>query len=166
MTDVLIAGGGMAGSAVAIQLGPLGRSVWLLERGRFPKEKPCGDGVMPGGVVALERLGLKAPVSAPFNGVPEHFRERIVEGRFPEVRGFPSSGPGLRRRDLDHTLFEMAASTPNVKVQTRAIIETPLVENGRVAGFIVNGATRRGRLVIGADAAQSRLRHASVRLKV
>ena len=50
MTDILIAGGGLAGSAVAIQLGRMGLSVELFERGDFPKEKPCGEGLMPAGV--------------------------------------------------------------------------------------------------------------------
>jgi 2-polyprenyl-6-methoxyphenol hydroxylase-like FAD-dependent oxidoreductase len=36
--DVPIAGGGLVGSPVAIQLGRLGISAELFERGRFPKE--------------------------------------------------------------------------------------------------------------------------------
>jgi flavin-dependent dehydrogenase len=39
MSNVLIAGGGLAGSGVAIQLGRLGVSAELFECGRFPKEK-------------------------------------------------------------------------------------------------------------------------------
>jgi ABC-type antimicrobial peptide transport system permease subunit len=41
--DVLIAGGGLVGSALAIQLGRLGISAELFERGRFPKEKPVAQ---------------------------------------------------------------------------------------------------------------------------
>lgn len=160
MTDVLIAGGGLAGSALAIQLGRLGLSVELFERGRFPKEKACGEGLMPAGVVALERLGLNAGLGAPFDGIRYHFHGRIVEGRFPEVKGLSRSGRGLRRRELDHTLFELATRTPNVKVHTGALVEAPLVEGGRVVGLIVNGAPRHGGLVVGADGARSRLRHA------
>ena len=64
MSNVLIAGGGLAGSAVAIQLGRLGVSTELFECGRFPKEKPCGEGLMPAGVAALERLGLNGTKGA------------------------------------------------------------------------------------------------------
>ncbi len=159
MIDVLIAGGGLVGSAVAIQLGRLGISAELFERGRFPKEKPCGEGLMPAGVAALERLGLNGEKGAPFNGVRYHVGGRVAEGRFPKTLGALSLGRGLRRRDLAHTLFELARHTPNVKVHTGAIVEAPLVESGRVVGLIVNGTSRRGRLVIGADGAQSRLRH-------
>jgi hypothetical protein len=92
MTDILIAGGGLTGSAAAIQLGRLGFSVELFERGHFVKENPCGEGLMPAGVAALERLGLNATASAPFDGVRSHFRERVVEGRFPQVNGLPRFG--------------------------------------------------------------------------
>ena len=39
-------------------LGRRGLAVELFERGRFPREKPCGEGLMPAGVAALDRLGL------------------------------------------------------------------------------------------------------------
>jgi 2-polyprenyl-6-methoxyphenol hydroxylase-like FAD-dependent oxidoreductase len=160
MIDVLVAGGGLAGSAAAIQLARIGFSVELFERASFPREKPCGEGLMPAGVAALERIGLNASAGAPFRGIRWHFRERVAEGRFPDVNGVPSLGRGLRRRDLDCALFELAAETRNVTVHTRTLVEAPLMERGRVVGLIVNGSPRRGRLVIGADGAQSRLRHA------
>lgn len=159
MSDVLIAGGGLAGSAVAIQLGRLGVSTELFECGRFPKEKPCGEGLMPAGVAALERLGLNGTKGAPFNGVCYHFGEQIAEGRFPLTDGVPYWGRGLRRLDLDYSLFELAGRTPNVKVRTRALVEAPLLKGGRVVGLMVNGTPRYGDLVIGADGSRSRLRH-------
>src|SRR5689334_19680311 len=70
MTDVLIAGGGIAGSTLAILLGRAGLTVELFERGYFPREKACGEGLMPGGVGVLERLGLADAIGgAPFYGV-------------------------------------------------------------------------------------------------
>ena len=76
MSNVLIADGGLAGSAVAIQLGRLGVSAELFECGRFPKEKPCGEGLMPAGVAALERLGLNGTKGATFNWLAEFDCER------------------------------------------------------------------------------------------
>jgi len=73
MFDVAIAGGGIAGSALAILLGRQGLSVGLFERGTFPREKACGEGLMPGGVAVLRRLGLADAVGgAPFHGVHYH----------------------------------------------------------------------------------------------
>jgi 2-polyprenyl-6-methoxyphenol hydroxylase-like FAD-dependent oxidoreductase len=160
ITNVLIAGGGLAGTAAAIQLGRLGISTELFERESFPKEKVCGEGLMPAGVAALERLGLTGMKGAPFNGVRYHFGKRIAEGRFPQAHGVPCLGRGLRRLDLDHTLFELAGRTSNVKVHTGAFVEAPLVKGERVVGLMVNGTPRYADLIIGADGARSRLRHA------
>ena len=64
MTDILIAGGGLAGSSMAIQLGRMGLSVELFERSDFPKEKPCGEGLMPAGVAAKPRSAMKRRAAA------------------------------------------------------------------------------------------------------
>ena len=62
MADVLIAGGGIAGSILAVILGRRGLSVELFDHGHFPREKPCGEGLMPAGVAVLERLCLARTV--------------------------------------------------------------------------------------------------------
>jgi len=159
MADVLIAGGGVAGSALAIMLGRRGVRVDLFERSTFPREKPCGEGLMPAGVAVLERLGLAEAVGgAPFYGVRYHVGESTLEGRFPRAAGMPDSGRGQRRRRLDQVLFETAAKTPGVKAHTGVHVEAPLVENGRVAGLLVEDQPVRARLVVAADGANSRVR--------
>ena len=40
VTDVLIVGGGVAGSSLAIMLGRKGLAVRVFEKARFPREKP------------------------------------------------------------------------------------------------------------------------------
>lgn len=160
MADVLIAGGGIAGCALAILLGRDGVTVELFERARFPREKPCGEGLMPAGVAVLEQLGLAEAVGgAPFYGVRYHFGDLTAEGRFPEVAGMPVAGRAQRRKHLDHVLFEAAAATPGVTAKTGTLVEAQLCENGRVAGLIVNGEPRRARLVVAADGVHSRIRH-------
>ena len=160
MVDVLIAGGGVAGSTLAILLGRRGYSVQLLERGQFPKEKPCGEGMMPAGVAVLERLGLAEAIGgAPFFGVRYHFGKYMVAGSFPRARGVPIAGRGQRRKHLDRTLFETAAATPGVKAHTGAQVDAPLCENGRVTGVLVEGQPLRARLVVAADGVHSRIRH-------
>lgn len=159
MFDVLIAGGGIAGSALAIQLGRQGLRVALFERGGFPREKPCGEGLMPAGVVALRRLGVADRLRhAAFSGIRYHFGSRVVEGAFPQVAGSRMEGWGLRRRDFDQALFEAAAAAPGVIAQTGARVEAPLRERGRVRGAVVGGKAFRARLVVAADGARSPLR--------
>ena len=160
MADVLIAGGGLAGSALAIQLGRLGITVEMFERGSFPREKPCGEGLMPAGVAALGRLGLDPiPEGEPFWGIRYHFGKHLAEGRFPRMANIPLTGLGCRRRDLDRAMFLAAAKTPGVTASTGARVERLALENGRVIGLLIGGELRRGRIVVAADGAQSRIRH-------
>src|SRR6266545_5398243 len=58
--DVIVAGGGPAGSTLAWDLARRGVRVLLLERARFPREKVCGDYVEPRGLRILERMGCLA----------------------------------------------------------------------------------------------------------
>lgn len=56
--DAVIVGGGPAGSTTAMLLARSGFSVVLIERRAFPRPKPCGDCISPGGNVILQRLGV------------------------------------------------------------------------------------------------------------
>ncbi len=157
--DVLIAGGGLAGSSLAIMLGRAGFHVELFERSHFPREKACGEGLMPAGVGVLQRLGLADAVGgAPFYGIRYHAGTYVAEGCFPASGGLPSIGRGQRRRHLDQVLFAAAAATPGVVARTGTSVEAPLVEQGRVVGLMVAGEPHHASLVVAADGAHSRLR--------
>jgi geranylgeranyl reductase family protein len=56
--DVAIVGGGPAGSLAALHAARGGRSVVLLERGEYPRDKVCGDALIPDALNALRRAGL------------------------------------------------------------------------------------------------------------
>ena len=160
MADVLISGGGVAGSALAILLGRRGLQVELFERCHFPREKPCGEGMMPAGVAVLNRLGVGEEVGgAPFYGVRYHLGNHVTEGRFPQTLGLPVSGRGQRRKHLDEVLFRTAANAPSVIAHTGTHVDGPLRENGRVVGMFVDGQPHRAALVVAADGVHSRLRH-------
>jgi flavin-dependent dehydrogenase len=157
--DVLIAGGGIAGSSLAIMLGRRGFEVQLFERAEFPREKPCGEGLMPGGVAVLDRLKVTDSVGGTrFKGVRYHFNGRTVEGNFPRRIGFGQTGIGQRRKVLDHVLYSEAAATHGVRIRTGCRVDGPVIENGRVAGLIAEGERVLAPLVVGADGMHSVIR--------
>ena len=47
MYECIIIGAGPAGSTAAYNLAKQGRSVLVIEKGSFPRYKPCGGGVSP-----------------------------------------------------------------------------------------------------------------------
>jgi len=142
-------------------LGRGGFAVDLFERDRFPREKPCGEGLMPAGVAALDRLSLRETVGgAPFVGVRYHSGSLVAEGRFPPIHGQPSTGIGQRRWRLDEVLFNVAATTNGVRARMGCPVSRPLVEFGRVVGCEVEGRPVRASLVVAADGLHSRLRSA------
>jgi len=55
---VIIVGAGPAGSAAAITLARAGRDVLIIDSSTFPREKACGDGVLPGAVKVLADLDV------------------------------------------------------------------------------------------------------------
>jgi geranylgeranyl reductase family protein len=56
--DVIIVGAGPAGSSAAAILGKAGKRVLLIDKGKFPREKTCGDGLTYKCLPLLEKLGV------------------------------------------------------------------------------------------------------------
>ncbi len=104
--DVLIVGAGPAGSAAAITLAGAGFDVVLIDQQAFPRDKVCGDGLIPDAHHALRRLGLLDAVLARARSV----RHVAVIG----PRGGRIDVPGtlavLPRRELDWMLCEAAVA--------------------------------------------------------
>lgn len=62
--DVLVIGAGPAGSAAAMTLASKGIDVVLVDRAAFPRDKVCGDALIPDALAALDRLGVLPAVLA------------------------------------------------------------------------------------------------------
>jgi geranylgeranyl reductase family protein len=62
--DVLVVGAGPAGCACAIEAARAGLSVILADQHSFPRDKICGDGLIPDAHAAFGRLGVAAKVAA------------------------------------------------------------------------------------------------------
>jgi flavin-dependent dehydrogenase len=164
MRDLLVVGAGPAGSALAIHAGRAGLTVDLFDAARFPREKPCGEGIMPAGVRALERLGVLRDVGgAAYSGIRYRGFGIDVTSRFPVsvadgARPSPF-GLGQRRLVLDAVLLDRARATPGVRVFEGSPVDGLVARHGRVVGLEVCGRQVTGRLIVGADGARSRVRH-------
>lgn len=109
--DLLIAGGGPAGTSAAITAARLGARVLLLERGRFPRHKVCGEFVSPESLELLESLLGSEPEAA----VMLRSAPRISQARAfiaDECVEFPLATPAasISRLDLDAALWKSAAA--------------------------------------------------------
>jgi len=160
MSDVIVVGGGPAGACLAIMLGRSGLEVELYEQARFPRDKPCGEGLLPPGVRVLRSLGLDASVGGePLGGVRYHVNGGAVRSSFdPGESKAALYGLGQKRLVLDAALWSEALKTPGVRAADDTRIDAPLVERGRVTGVIVGGEARRARLTVAADGSSSGLR--------
>src|SRR4051812_10837984 len=56
--DLVVVGAGPAGCAAAIEARRAGRSVCVIDKATFPRDKTCGDGLTTNALRVLERLGL------------------------------------------------------------------------------------------------------------
>ncbi len=113
MTDVVVVGGGPVGLATAIEARMAGLSVTLVESRSGTIDKACGEGLMPGAVPLLERLGVQ-PDGMPLRGVTYTDGTRSVTHRF-------ATGPGLgvRRTTLHDALSARVAELGVTRVTAR-----------------------------------------------
>jgi len=148
-TDLLIVGGGPAGLAAAIAARRKGLQVTLVEPVRPPVDKACGEGLMPDGLSALARLGvrLESGDGVPFRGIRFLGHGATVEGRFPNGRGM-----GIRRTVL-HSLLREHAEAEGAVLRWGSRI-TAMEEGHAVVGC----EPIAFRYLLGADGASSTVR--------
>jgi 2-polyprenyl-6-methoxyphenol hydroxylase-like FAD-dependent oxidoreductase len=58
MSGAVVVGAGPSGASTALTLSSAGYPVTVLDRAHFPRDKACGEGLMPPGVAVLRRLGV------------------------------------------------------------------------------------------------------------
>jgi flavin-dependent dehydrogenase len=149
-TDVFVIGGGPAGLAAAIAARQKGFGVIVADGGRMPMDKPCGEGLMPDGLAALEKLGISvnAEDSYPFRGIRFLSSELAVDASFPHG----ASGMGVRRTVLHRLIAGRAAS-----LGIDFLWQTP-VTGISADGVHLGNRKVNARWIIGADGGSSRVR--------
>ena len=107
--DLIVAGGGPAGTSAAITAARLGARVLLLERGRFPRHKVCGEFVSPEALGLLgSLLGGNPEAEAMLRAAPRISHARaFVAGQCAEFP-LPFPAASITRFDLDAALWNAA----------------------------------------------------------
>ena len=162
-TDVLVIGGGPAGSAAAYWLARAGHTVTVVEKKTFPREKTCGDGLTPRAVKQLTDMGLADGLTQyhRYEGLRATAHGKALELKWPEHSVYPQHGYVVRRRELD-AMVAMNAEAAGAELLQGHEAHEPLMERGLLRGAVITdkaaGRTfeMRAKYVVIADGANSR----------
>lgn len=142
--EVVVVGGGPAGSSAAHWLAKDGHSVLLVEKKEYPREKTCGDGLTPRAIAQLIDMGFDfdLPEFHRITGLRSYAGDDLMlELPWPDHSRFPNWGGVIRRSDLDE---QVAAIAEKQGVVVRQKTEArPNLVGGRVSGVeLVSGDER------------------------
>jgi len=156
--DVAVIGGGPAGLATALAAHRLGLRAVVLDKRQPPLDKPCGEGLMPDGLAALERLGAARERLRHHRlvGIRYLDGEIVVSARF---NGAP--GAGIRRTNLHRALLE-AAQVAGIDLRWgTACRGLHFGDQHRVSALDTDAGPLTARFVVAADGLRSSLRTAA-----
>jgi len=166
--EVVVVGGGPAGSSTAWFLAQAGFDVLVVDRARFPRDKTCSEYMSPQAARILDAMGALGLVESAgadkLNGMSVTSPAGVtLRGDFAAdhgYRGYRDHGLALRRTILDEILLRRAeAGGARVRegVKVTDVLKSP---DGRVCGVQIRDADDaprelRARVVIGADGLRS-----------
>lgn len=165
--QVVIVGGGPAGSSTACFLARAGVDVVVLDRARFPRDKPCSEYLSPEASRLLDAMGALGEVERAGAAQLAGMKVRapngaIIDGRFAAehgFRGFRDRGLALRRRMLDPILLERARAAGARVVEGVQVTALARDARGRVTGVVTREegreVVRDADVVVGADGLRS-----------
>jgi menaquinone-9 beta-reductase len=139
--DVLIVGGGPAGSSCAWKLRGSGLDVAILDKHVFPRDKVCGGWITP---EVLDRMEIDAACYAAGRTLQPivAFRTGMIDGAALETGFGRPVSYGIRRCEFDHYLLKRSGA--------RLFEGAPLTSLDRSGGRWIANGWLRARLVVGA----------------
>lgn len=132
--DLIVIGAGPAGCSAAITAARAGEKVLLLERGRFPRHKVCGE------FVSAESLALLGGLLAPgykelIDRAPRIAHARIFSDGAEVPAEIDPPAASITRHDLDCALWESAIEAG---VETRSSCAVQSVDRAQDGSFVVS----------------------------
>ena len=157
MIDVLIIGGGPAGSTAATLLARKGFSVTLLERERFPRFQ-VGESLLPYNNDLFERLGVTVPLGqgsfTPKYGAGFVTADGALGYTFRFVENLPEayhSSFQVKRAEFDELLLRNAAASGVDVREGTAVTAVDLADSKRAIVTAANGERIEARFVVEAS---------------
>lgn len=140
--DVIVVGGGPAGSTCAAALVRQGADVVVIDRAVFPRDKLCAGWITP---LVLERLALEPDEYRREGRTLQNlrgFRTSVIGGRAVETRYDDVVSYGVRRCEFDTFLLRRSGATVLDGVGVTSLERTGRgwVVNGRVSAPVLVGA--------------------------
>ncbi len=134
--DVTVVGAGPAGSATALLLARAGARVLLLDRARFPREKPCSEYLSPESTRVLERLGKDVLAAVAAASPARLTGMKVVAPSGTGVVGrFETFSFALPRTRFD-TILRNAAEAAGAQVREGVKVEELVYDGGAVGGVV------------------------------
>jgi flavin-dependent dehydrogenase len=161
--DVAVVGAGPAGAAAALFAARRGLRVIIVDKQAFPRDKPCGEGLMPSGRPALRELGLEAAVlsggAPPLQGIQfGQVDEPPAAVPFPAHDG-EQAGLGIRRLTFDAQLAEALGHHSRIQFSPQTEARDIRRDSDGMSTVITTTGELRARFVALADGLRSGLRH-------
>ncbi|MPZ17789.1 MAG: FAD-dependent oxidoreductase [Luteitalea sp.] len=128
--DVLVIGGGPAGSSCAWKLRQAGVDVLVLDRAVFPRDKVCAGWITPAVADALDLDVRDYRRSRTFQPITA-FRTGLMGGALVDTSYDAPVSFGILRREFDHYLLERSGARLALDVHVNRIEHT-------AAGWVVN----------------------------
>lgn len=150
--DVLIVGAGPAGATAARRLALGGARVRLVDRKRFPRNKPCG------GAISIRALARFPYLPAALARIPTHYIARLYlespGGESVTLTSASAAALMIRRMEFDHLLVQLALEAGVELVEGVEISRASIASCG-VALTARDGREFEAPMVIAADGVHS-----------
>ncbi len=160
--DVLVVGAGPGGSAAAVALARAGRSVAVVDKATFPRDKICGDGLTAGALGRLEEIGVDPAAVGSWRKVDtmKVVTPTGAERTLPFPTGGGTYAAVARRLDLDAEIVAAARRAGATVHEGAALcaVRAPGTATEPFDASVTGLGWVRARHVVGADGMWSPLR--------